>query len=429
MEDSSPASASADDSSEDIVSRETLYEQAWSTPMTKIAVLYGVSSSYLARVFTDLDVPRPPVGYWAQVAVGKGKARPLLPPAKPGNRDAWSRNGAPIRVALPSQKKPVQQMGKSRRPRPVLPSRHPALLDVEAHFKKANEGEDGYLKPSKRAMADLIVSRNGAAYIIDVANQLYLALLSKGLTVTVGSPGAHMTRNEVDHREQPSNRYVHPRLWQPDRATLVHIGAIAFGLTLYEVSENVPVKHVDKHYVRLPSVAYAKRHSPFRDGWVMSADMPTGRLCLQIYSPYYGVDWIQRWVEDKPGDLVKKIPSILKILIAEAPALAQKVETERELSELQRQRWELEWQENRRRDEERRKLKAIQDSRDQLQAVIQNWAEVNSIRAFFDDIENSLGTLAPEQKQVILGRLSRAKDLIGELRAMRHFERWEPPPT
>lgn len=429
MEDASAASSSVEDSSKDIVSREELYEQAWSKPMTKIAAQYGVSSSYLARVFTDLNVPRPPVGYWAQVAVGKGRTRPSLPPAEPGDLDGWSRNGAPVRVAKPSQKTPAKSMSRRGRSRPVLPDRHPALIGIEEHFKKAKEGENGYLKPAKRAMADLIVSRTGVAHAVDVANQLYLALLSKGLTVTVGAPGAHLVRNEVDHREQPSKRYVHPPLWQPDRATLVYIGALTFGLTLYEVSEYVHVKHVDKRYVRLGSLDFAKRQSPFRDGWVMSADMPTGRLCLQVYSPYYGVEWVHRCVEEKIGDLVKKIPSILKLMIDEAPALAQKVEAEQERSDRERQQWEMEWQESRRCDDERLRLKAIQDSRDQLEDVIQNWAKVNSIKAFFDDIERSLEDLAPEQKQAISERLSKAKDLIGELSALRHFERWEPPST
>lgn len=121
MKNCAVAPSSVDDASQDIISRETLYEQAWSTPMTKIAVRYGVSSSYLARVFTDLDIPRPPVGYWAQVAVGKGKARPPLPPAEQGSLDAWSRNGARVRVAAPSQKTPLSRCAKAGDP--TLPCR------------------------------------------------------------------------------------------------------------------------------------------------------------------------------------------------------------------------------------------------------------------------------------------------------------------
>ena len=51
--------------------REKLYELAWSMPMTALAKKCGVSSSYLARVFTQMNVPRPERGYWAKLAAGK----------------------------------------------------------------------------------------------------------------------------------------------------------------------------------------------------------------------------------------------------------------------------------------------------------------------------------------------------------------------
>jgi hypothetical protein len=52
------------------VSREKLYEMAWSEPMTSIAKKFEVSSSYLARVYTLLNVPRPSPGYWSKIAAG-----------------------------------------------------------------------------------------------------------------------------------------------------------------------------------------------------------------------------------------------------------------------------------------------------------------------------------------------------------------------
>lgn len=39
------------------VTRETLYEEVWAEPMTKVAARYGVSSSFLARVCERLNVP------------------------------------------------------------------------------------------------------------------------------------------------------------------------------------------------------------------------------------------------------------------------------------------------------------------------------------------------------------------------------------
>jgi len=60
------------------VSREQLYKEVWAEPMTTVALRYKVSSSFLARVCTWLNVPRPERGYWAKLAVGKASKQPSL---------------------------------------------------------------------------------------------------------------------------------------------------------------------------------------------------------------------------------------------------------------------------------------------------------------------------------------------------------------
>jgi hypothetical protein len=50
------------------ISREDLYEQVWTTPINHLAEKFGVSGSYLARVCSALNVPRPPLGYWQKKA-------------------------------------------------------------------------------------------------------------------------------------------------------------------------------------------------------------------------------------------------------------------------------------------------------------------------------------------------------------------------
>ncbi|EJN25897.1 hypothetical protein PMI36_01515 [Pseudomonas sp. GM79] len=429
MEDTPNIPEVIDDSSVDTVTRESLYEQAWSTPMTKIAERYGVSSSYLARVYTNLNIPRPAVGYWAQVAVGKRKANPPLPEVQPGALIAWSRNGAPEQISRSLPKAPSENPDKSSTRVAVLPRRHPLLVGIEEHFKKAHITDEGYLRPSKRSMADLIVSSSGISHAVEFANQLYLALMGKGFAVALSDPATHVGRASVDHREQESKRYVHPALWRPQRPTVVYIGTVVFGLSIYEISEYVHVKRPDKKYVRVTELPVTKRRSDYRDGWMASADMPTGRLCLQVYSPYYGVDWIQRWTETKPGDLASKIPSLVKSLKAEAPILAGKVEIERVRSEQERHLHELQMEEWRRKEAEKRRLKAIQDSRDQLETVIQTWAKVNSIQAFFEDIAQSAQRLESEERQAVLYRLAKAMELIGDLDAIKHFKAWNPPET
>ena len=65
--------------SDDPVSREALYEMVWSEPMLRVAAQFGVSSSYMARICTLLNVPRPERGYWAKLAVGRAPKQSPLP--------------------------------------------------------------------------------------------------------------------------------------------------------------------------------------------------------------------------------------------------------------------------------------------------------------------------------------------------------------
>lgn len=48
---------------------------------------------------------------------------------------------------------------------------------------------------------------------------------------------------------QPAWLYSH---WRPDRATVVFIGTVAIGLTLFEFTEEVAARWVNGAYVRIP---------------------------------------------------------------------------------------------------------------------------------------------------------------------------------
>ena len=63
------------------LTRTELYEQVWTTPMRRLAPQYGLSDVGLAKICKKLNIPRPPVGYWAKKEVGKAPARPKLPEA------------------------------------------------------------------------------------------------------------------------------------------------------------------------------------------------------------------------------------------------------------------------------------------------------------------------------------------------------------
>ena len=61
------------------VERKKLYEQVWSVPASKLALLYGISDVGLAKACKRYNIPRPPRGYWARIAAGQRVRRPALP--------------------------------------------------------------------------------------------------------------------------------------------------------------------------------------------------------------------------------------------------------------------------------------------------------------------------------------------------------------
>jgi hypothetical protein len=69
-----------------VISREELYQLVWAEPMLQVAAQFGVSSSYMARVCTAMNVPRPERGYWAKLTFGQPIPRPGLPDAQPGDQ-------------------------------------------------------------------------------------------------------------------------------------------------------------------------------------------------------------------------------------------------------------------------------------------------------------------------------------------------------
>lgn len=58
--------------------RQKLFDEVWTTPVTKLAQAYGLSDVGLRKICVSLDVPLPPRGYWAKLAAGKKVPKPPL---------------------------------------------------------------------------------------------------------------------------------------------------------------------------------------------------------------------------------------------------------------------------------------------------------------------------------------------------------------
>ena len=290
------------------LTREQLYELVWSEPMLKVATRYDVSSSYMARVCTLLNVPRPERGYWAKLAVGKAPPKPPLPEARPGDESVWTKGGGPYSRKSRTLPRPPSKRHKRKIKPPASKLRkHPLINGAKGHFEKQRYVHDvGYLKPTKKLLVDLVVSKPCLDKALEFANKLFLSLESKGHHVVIAPNSERFHREGFEKHEVPKN-YDYQSLWSPWRCTVVYVGTVAIGLTIVEMSEEVKVRYVngkyipEKEYIKSKRRRYSSSHT-----WTTTKDYTTGKLLLQAYSPYYRADWVKNWKEVKEGDLKRQ---------------------------------------------------------------------------------------------------------------------------
>ncbi len=371
------------------VSREALYDEVWRNPMLRVAERYRVSSSFMARVCDSMNVPRPPRGHWAKLEHGKPSPQAPLPDARPGDRLIWRRGDAPGPARYPLPKPPERQVVHPR-PRISRSARHPLVSGVRDLFTKGKVIDSGYLKPSQRRLVDVVVSEPMLDDALDTANALFLRLEAAGYRVMLAPSDRTYSRASVDERETPgktaNKRY--PSLWHPSKATVVFVGSVAIGLTLFEMTEELEARYVDGEYIPLGKLPAAERRRPIPSwSWTTHKHFATGRLCLQAFSPYPVADWVQRWPEAKARELRGQLDEIVDYLAKAATTIAGLVEEGERQAEIRRR----EWEEERRRLEERwereRQEKARAEARQELLESIRAWDDVRRIQMFFREAE------------------------------------------
>lgn len=188
-----------------MITRQDLYELVWSTPMIRVAEKFEVSGSYLARVCTELRVPRPERGYWAKLAVGQSPLRPALPEPLPGDPVVWSRTGE---LPAPAVQKPRQSPCPRvrRRARPVTGT-HGLIRGAKELFLASRKVDDAeHLKPYKKLLVDITVSRSGLDKALAFANELFNALESAGHRVVIAPPDGRFRRERVQEKEDPPKK-------------------------------------------------------------------------------------------------------------------------------------------------------------------------------------------------------------------------------
>lgn len=416
-----------------MVSREDLYELVWSRPMTQVAEKFSVSGSYMARVCSVLNVPRPERGYWAKLEVGKASGHPGLPEALPGTPLFWSQEGDP----LPPRVRAVTATSAPPQPRVrrVIAGIHGLIQGAKQHYEKGYKVEEGQLlRPYKRQLVDVTASSAGLEKALAFANNLFNALETKGHHVRFALSNEQFRRPHIDEHEKNSKSanqgyaYNNSHLWQPSRPTVVYVGAIPFGMAVIEMTEAVLMRYVNGKYIHDSEYTPPKQFRGHEDyTWTTTKNIPSGRLRFVVYSPQRDVSWSLSFQEKMGRTLTQDIPKIVKSIKASTEMMRKEIIEAEHRAEIQRREWEEQtarWE----RERDRQQIAdSIKKSREQLAQVIQSWATVMNIEQFLKGVEERAIDLPEEQRGPVLDRLKLARAFIGPQDPLEFFNSWKTP--
>jgi len=416
-----------------MVSREELYELVLSIPMIKVAEKFSVSGSYMARVCSILNVPRPERGYWAKLEVGKAPARTALPEALPGNQLFWSQEGdppAPRVRTVTATSAPAHP-----RTRRVVTGIHGLIHGAKQHYERGYRVEEGQLlRPYKRQLVDVTASAAGLDKALAFANALFNALESNGHRVRFAPSTELSHRPHIDEHEKilkpkrQENHHIGSNLWRPSSPTVVYVGTIPFGLGVIEMTEAILMRYVNGKYIRESDYKPPKTSRGYADHtWTTMNDIPCGRLRLVVYSPQRDISWSLSFQETMERTLTQDIVKVVKTIENSTEVMRKEIIEAEQRAEVQRREWEEQHARWERERDQQQIADSIKGSREQLAQVIQSWATVISIEQFLKGVEQRTITLPEVQREQVLDRLQLAREFVGIQDPLEFFNSWKTP--
>ncbi|WP_321449300.1 hypothetical protein [uncultured Cohaesibacter sp.] len=411
--------------------------------MNKIGKEFGVSSSRIAQLCEQMQVPRPPLGHWNKMEYGKADPRPELPKPSEGAKLIWDNENDEERKLKINHKRlkncsrkllrnfdqtvSIPKKAHSKQNRYRI---HPLLIQAKENFINSRQiEEEGYLKPYKQLLVDITTSRACLDRSLAFASVLFRAFEEAGHNVFIASKDSGFRRPDIDERESHGTRsFNRYGKWSPQRPTVVDVQGIVLGISIVETSEDTLLHYIDGSYLR--EAAFRKLKLPkfmLERSWTTSKDLPTGRLRLVIYETYAGVSWQKMWQETTNSKLDTIIPSIVEQIEKSIITLTQEREKADREAEARRREWEERWEKSRREDDRRTVEKSIVDSDIDLQKIIESWARVQQIEQFFKQLEQKASSLPKDQENRVRECVKLAREVLGTQDPLDYFLSWKTP--
>jgi hypothetical protein len=321
--------------------REELYRQVWTTPMSRLGTQYSVSGNGLKKICVRLKVPYPPRGYWAKLSAGKSVRQTPLP--KP-------LAGTPLQVTI------------TPTPLPAAPGRAPGLdPDTAERLREASAKTSGVTVPATlrrphRTIADWISRhereianarrdhmRYGVAFQPKPYSSLPEHLAQGGGKAQLQRPGRGPAHLSLEIRRNGIEFTLHERIKQ----------------------------------VRRPLTDQEKARYSSTRNW-RQEKVSTGELVFTLKT-YLGTGLPNEWRDGERG-LEEQIGDILPVLTIAGPILERR---RLEAEEIQRRRWE----EEKRRHEERERQDQDRNRWRRFVEFARLWEEARQAGNFLDELE------------------------------------------
>lgn len=407
------------------VDRETLYEQVWKEPMTKVAERYGVSSSYLSRVCKNLGVPKPERGHWAKIAAGKKVHVPKLPAPRPEHDLYWTTSGYPQPERNTVTPEPYKHSGTRPKNKKLaeIPSIHPLVRNVRELFLKAWDTGNGYLKPRKWNLVDIITSEKSLDRALQIANTIFLEFYRRSWAMKLEAYNFRFSRPTVDDRPNGGPERYSVSHWSPGRPTILYVGTVAIGLTLIEDSEPTEMARIDGEF--LPVSVLSKKQ--VASHWTSRVDYPSGRFRLRAYSPYNGTTWQREWPIREDQDLSKLARKVAVELTKATSEIAEQYAAASDKARKARQEREEQLERMRIAEEERLRAEALAKSTEALESLISEWGKAKAMEGFFSQLQEKVETAPEHDKAHLVGRLEEARTLMRAPDVLQILKDWQTP--
>ena len=370
------------------VSREELYALVWKTPMSRLSADFGLSGNGLAKICARLDVPVPPRGYWAKKDAGKPVVAYRLPPQKQGGPSHADIRPTPPVKPVPVEELQTRDVAVKAAEAVMVPEATDRLHPmVRAWFAEHKREQKERAQENRRARRDVFSwSRPLLADLTE--RDLYRFRVTSAVFRAVEAAGGQVVKAPVT-------------------------GKVTFRAGGHDIACSI----VEKLYRPLKV--------PEDDAWTAWPDhhqtglYSSGFLRVTITTYLEGRQ--KQWIENDKQKIGDVLPDIAGAVIAGGAFLERR---EREFQEAEDRRREEEL----RRLERQRQREAEERRWQRFTKAASDWEEHGRLLAFIAELKRRLPSEAPEAQEVLRKRIEWAEGYATNLdplcRGLQTLDRW-----